>query len=142
MEAIGCAADKLDYLQLYFTLSFMLTLCGERIAASMKRTASPVQLWHASPAIKQKKEMMNVQISIRKYADHAFPRIDSDLHTTCDFHLCAQRITNVLLEDGMRYSEAYTLLEQLTTLLYQASKQYQIDMPIEDVKQILEEEMP
>jgi len=83
-----------------------------------------------------------VQIYIRKYAEKAFPRIDSDLHTTYDFHRCAQHITNVLMEDGMRYSEAYTLLEQLTTLLYQASKQYQIDMTIEDVKQILEEEIP
>ena len=83
-----------------------------------------------------------MQISIRKYADHAFPRIDSDLHTTCDFHICAQRITNVLLEEGMRYSEACILLEQLATLLHRTSKQYQINMPIEDVKQILEEEMP
>lgn len=83
-----------------------------------------------------------MRISIRKYADLTFPRIDSDLHTAHDFHRCAQCITNVLMEDGMRYNEAYTLLEQLTTLLYQASKQYQIDMTIEDVKQILEEEMP
>ena len=84
-----------------------------------------------------------MQISIRKYVDLTIPRIDSDQHTTCDFHICAQRITNVLMEEGMRYSEACILLEQLATLLHRTSKQYKIDMTIEgDVKQILEEEMP